>query len=404
MVAIQDRHTSDPAPTSEFVDVPWALTDEHRAWRQVMRDFAREVVAPTAARRSAEKVCDLDLVQAVGRLGVYSLLLPGAGAGGDLRSVCIAFEELAAVDGSLAVTVHVQTMNTTMFEMFTRDRPDLREPLLAEAARGDALLAFALTEPSGGSDAGNISTRAERDGDSWVINGAKQFITNSGTARSRAVLVFAATGQGPRSARPIVSLFLVPLDSEGLTVGPGYDKLGWRASDTHPLFFDDVRVPASALIGVEGEGYRRALNGLTFARIPFAAMGLGLARSCLDETLAFASGRESFGRPLTSHGAYAATLSDMAADIALARLAVYDAAWKYDHGLNIEREAAVAKLTATELAHKVATAATQLHGGYGFIRDSAVTRHYEDARVLTIAEGTSEIQRLLIARHLGLGR
>jgi alkylation response protein AidB-like acyl-CoA dehydrogenase len=317
--------------------------------------------------------------------------------------VCIALEELAAVDPSVAATVHVQTLNTAMFEMFTRDRPDLREPLLSEAARGDALISFALTEPSGGSDAGNITTRAVRRDGGWVINGAKQFITNCGTTRSRAVMVFAATGQHA-TGRPRVSLLLVPADAEGLTIAPGYDKVGWRASDTHPLFFDDVWVPESAMIGDEGAGYRRALSGLTFARIPFAAMGLGLARSCLDETLTFAAPRQSFGRPLTSHGSYAAALADMAADVAMARLAVYDAAWKYDQGLDIDREAAVAKLVVTELANKVAYRATQLHGGYGFIRETAVARHYEDARVLTIAEGTSEIQRLLIARHLGLAR
>lgn len=369
-----------------------------------MRDFCQRVVAPGAGHRSGQKELDLELVRAIGDLGVFSLLLPEGSGRGDLRSVCIALEELAAVDGSLAVTAHVQAMNTTMFELFTRDRPDLREPLLSDAARGDALLAFALTEPSGGSDAGNIATRAVRQGESWVLNGSKQFITNSGTARSRVALVFAATGERVGTARPSVSLFFVPLDSQGVTVAPGYDKLGWRASDTHPLFFDGVHLPASALIGEEGAGYRKALSGLTFARIPFAAMGLGLARSCLDETLNFASGRESFGRPLGAHSSYAAAVSDMAADVALARLAVYDAAWKYDQGLAIDREAAVAKLTVTELAHRVASAATQLHGGYGFIRESAVTRHYEDARVLTIAEGTSEIQRLLISRHLGLGR
>ena len=384
--------------------MPWALNDDHRAWRGVMREFCRRMVAPGAGQRSGQKELDLELVRAVGDLGVFSLLLPSDGGRGDLRSICIALEELAAVDGSLAVTVHVQAMNTMMFELFTRDRPDLREPLLSDAARGDALLAFALTEPSGGSDAGNIATRAVRRDDSWILTGSKQFITNCGTARSRAALVFATTGERIGTARPPVSLFFVPLDSQGVTVAPGYDKLGWRASDTHPLFFDDVCLPPSALIGEEGAGYRTALSGLTFARIPFAAMGLGLARSCLDETLVFASGRESFGRPLASHGSYAAAVSDMAADVALARLTVYDAAWKYDQGLSIDHEAAVAKLTVTELANKVAYAATQLHGGYGFIRESAVTRHYEDARVLTIAEGTSEIQRLLIARHLGLGR
>ena len=388
---------------ADFTDTPWALTPEHLTWRDSMRRFCQEVVGPGAACRSATGRMDLGLVGSIAELGVFSLALPDPHGAGDLRSLCIAVEELAAVDSSLAVTAHVQAMNTAMFELFTRGRPDLREPLLSEAVRGDALLAFGLTEPSGGSDAANISTRAERDGDMWIIHGTKEFITNSGTPLSRAILLFAKTGDGPTNGRPRVSLFLVPANSDGLTVGPAYDKLGWRAADTHPLFFDGVRVPASAMIGEEGTGLRRALHGLTFARIPIAAMALGLARACLSDTVVFGRSRRSFGSLLSEHQAYAFKLADLAAEVAVVRAAVYDAAWKHDHEMNIEREAAIVKLTASEMANRVAYAATQLHGGHGFVFDTAVTRHFADARILTIGDGTSEIQRLLIARHLGLG-
>ena len=274
--------------------------------------------------------------------------------------------------------------------------------MLPRAASGEDFISFGLTEPSGGSDAGNIATSARRDGDDWVINGSKQFITNSGTEFSRHVILFAATGDKVDGRRAPISAFLVPLDAPGVVVGPEYAKLGWRSSDTHPLFFDDVRVPGTALLGTEGAGYREALGFLTWARIPIAAMSLGLARGCLSDTLRFVSERESFGRPLAGNQGVAFQVADIAAAVATARVLTYDAAWKYDRGLPIEREAAVAKLVASELANKAAYTATQLQGGYGFIEETAATRHYQDARILTIGEGTSEVQRLLIARGLGL--
>lgn len=392
-------HGNEPG---HIVDVPWALTDEHRAWRKAVREFALDVVAPEAADRSIEARFDPELVRAAAKLGVFGLLVPQSlgGGGADLRTLCIAIEEFAAVDSSFAITVHVQAISAALLARMAGDRTDLSD-LMAQAATGHTFVSFGLTEPSGGSDAGNIATSAHRDGDGWMINGSKQFITNSGTPFSRYVILFAKTGEG-RPGRPQISAFLVPLDAHGVTVGPPYAKLGWRSSDTHPLYFDDVRVPADALLGSEASGYREALRFLTWARLPIAAMGVGVARGSLDDTLRFVQDRISFGQPLGSHQGVAFGVADIAAMASTARILTYDAAWKYDHGLPIGQEAAIAKLMASELANKAAYRATGVQGGYGFIQETEATRHYQDARILTIGEGTSEIQRMLIARSLGL--
>jgi short/branched chain acyl-CoA dehydrogenase len=384
-------------------DLPWAFEDEHRAWQSAVRDFCAKAVAPGAAARSIESRFDPDLVSAIGELGAFGLLVPEkfGGQGADLRTLCLAAEEVAVVDSSLAVTVHVQAISVALLAHLASDRPDLLAEILPSACRGETFVSFGLTEPSGGSDAGRIATRAERDGDSWVINGAKQFITNSGTPFSRYVILFASTG-APAAGRAPVSAFLVPLDADGVTVGERYPKMGWRSSDTHPLFFDNVRVPTDALLGTEGRGYREALRFLTWARLPIAAMSTGLARGCLADTLNFVKDRESFGKPLGGHQAVAFQVADIATLASTARVMTYDAAWKYDHGRPIEREAATAKLMASEAANKAAYLATQLQGGYGFMQDTASTRHYMDARILTIGEGTSEVQRMLLARALGL--
>ncbi len=393
----------------EFVvngyELPWAFSDDHLQWQKVLRTFAQETVAPGAAERSITGRFDPDLAAAAGRLGAYGVLVDPefGGGGGDLRMACLAAEELATVDSSLAVTVHVQAISLALLAHLAPDRTDLLHEILPSACTGQTFVSFGLTEPSGGSDAGVIGTVARRDGDDWVINGAKQFITNSGTPFSRYVIVFAATGEvtGERGRAP-VSAFLVPLDAAGVTVGGPYPKLGWRASDTHPLFFDDVRVPGEALLGDEGRGYREALRFLTWARLPIAAMSAGLVRGCLADTLRFIDDRRSFGKPLSAHQGVAFQVADIAALASTARVMTYDGALKYDSGLPIEREAAIAKLVASEAANKAAYLATQLQGGYGFIQETAATRHYQDARILTIGEGTSEVQRMLIARGLGL--
>jgi alkylation response protein AidB-like acyl-CoA dehydrogenase len=383
--------------------VPWALTAEHQAWQASVRDFCADTVAPGAAQRSIDARFDPDLVRAAGKLGVFGLLAPTefGGGGADLRSLCLAIEELATVDSSLAVTVHVQTICVALLAHLAADRPDLCREILPSASTGETFISIGLTEPSGGSDAGNISTVARADGDGWVINGAKQFITNSGTPFSRYVILLAAVGESA-TGRPPVSAFLVPLDTPGVTVGQPYPKLGWRASDTRPLFFDDVRIGADGLLSEPGRGYRATLEFLTWARIPIAAMSAGLARGCLADTLRFVTDRASFGKALGAHQAVAFQTADIAALAATARVLTYDGAWKYDHGLPIRHEAAVAKLIASEAANKAAYLATQLQGGYGFIQETAATRHYQDARILTVGEGTSEVQRMLIARGLGL--
>ncbi|MCW2943575.1 MAG: Butyryl-CoA dehydrogenase [Actinoallomurus sp.] len=393
----------DAGVDTDGYPVPWALEPEHHDWQRAMRDFCADVVAGEAAERSIEGRFDPELVRAVGKLGAFGLLAPErvGGGGADLRTLCLAAEELATVDSSLAVTVHVQAISVALLVHLAADREDLLRELVPSASRGETFISFGLTEPSGGSDAGNITTSARRTGDGWVINGAKQFITNSGTPFSRYVLLFAATGEG-RKGRPAVSAFLVPLDAPGVTVGPPYAKLGWRASDTHPLYFDDVHVSGDALLGTEGRAYREALQFLTWARIPIAAMSVGVARGCLTDTMRFVKDRQSFGAPLGGYQAVAFQTADIAAMAGMARVMTYDAAWKYDRGLPIEHEAAVAKLMASEAANKAAYTATQLQGGYGFIQETAATRHYQDARILTIGEGTSEVQRLLIARGLGL--
>jgi alkylation response protein AidB-like acyl-CoA dehydrogenase len=388
---------------AEGYPVPWALEPEHRDWQEAVRRFTTEVVASGAADRSIRAHFDPELVRAAGRLGVFGLLAPAeyGGAGADVRTLCLAVEELATVDSSLAVTVHVQSICVALFAHLAAACPELCQRILPSASTGETFISIGLTEPSGGSDAGHITTAARQDGDEWVINGAKQFITNSGTPFSRYVILLAAVGE-IANGRPPVSAFLVPLDTPGVTVGQPYSKLGWRASDTRPLFFDDVRVPAEALLSEPGRGYRDALEFLTWARLPIAAMSAGLARGCLTDTLSFVGERNSFGKPLGAHQAPAFQTADIAALASTARVMTYDAAWKYDRGLPINREAAVAKLVASEAANKAAYLATQLQGGYGFVQETAATRHYQDARILTIGEGTSEVQRMLIARGLGL--
>lgn len=388
---------------NEGYGVPWALDREHLDWQASVRDFCAKRVADGAAQRSIEGRFDVDLVRDAGKLGVFGLLSPAeyGGAGADLRTLCVTIEELATVDSSLAVTVHVQAICVSLLAHLAADRPELCREILPAASTGETFISIGLTEPSGGSDAGNISTFARRDGDDWVINGAKQFITNSGTPFSRYVILLAAVGES-NDHRPPVSAFLVPLDAPGVTVAGPYPKLGWRASDTRPLFFDDVRVPADALISEPGRGYREALQFLTWARLPIAAMSTGLARGCLSDTLRFVEERKSFGKPLGAHQSVAFQTADIAALASTAKVLTYDGAWKYDQGLPIKREAAIAKLVASEAANKAAYLATQLQGGYGFVQETAATRHYQDARILTIGEGTSEVQRMLIARGLGL--
>jgi short-chain 2-methylacyl-CoA dehydrogenase len=398
--------TSIVSTTGSFAaldpDLPWCFEDEHRAWREVVRAFCDREIVPTAFERSRDAVFDEGLALRLGELGIYGTLIPTerGGTGGDLRMLCIAIEEIARADSGVAASTHVQGISTALFDHLATD--EQKRDVLPSAIRGETYISFGLTESSGGSDAGNFATTARRDGGDWVISGSKEFITNAGTPLSRYVILFAATGEGSRPGRPAASAFLVPFDAPGMTVAPAYSKLGWRTSDTHPIFLDEVRVPADALLGEEGRGYREALRFLTWARIPIAAMGVGLAQGCFEASLDFVSSRESFGKPLGAHQAVSFELANIAAMTMTARVSTYDAAWRHDKGLPYEREAAAAKLMGSELANQVAYKATQIHGGYGFMDEYAVTRHYGDARILTIGEGSSEVQRMLIARSFGL--
>ncbi len=396
-MASQDRKTS-----TRVGDAPWCFTDEHLAWRETMTKFADEVVAPGAAERSAAGGFHLDLVPKLAELGVFGLRVSRAmgGTEADVTSACIAMEQLARVDTSLVGTLQAQMMTCTLFDQIATD--EQKRDILPAAVRGELLIAFALTEPQGGSDAGNLKTTARRDGSDWVINGAKQFITNSGTEISKYALVIAATGESPNPERPKASVFLVPLDAPGVTVAPGYDKMGWHNSDTHPLFFDDVRVPESALLGTEGKGYAEALGCLTWARLPIAAGSLGVAQACLDECLEFVQDRSSFGKRLSEHQAVSFEIGEMAAQVAIARTLTYDGCYKVDHDLPFAQECAIAKLVCSEICNRLAYRATQIHGGYGFINETKVARMYRDARILAIGEGTSHIQTMLISRSLGL--
>jgi short-chain 2-methylacyl-CoA dehydrogenase len=384
-----------------FTDMPWAFDDVQADWRASVRAYAENELRPGATERSLAAATPDEIFDGLGKLGVFGLRVSreNGGAGAGLTDLCIALEELARVDSSAAATAHTQSVVCALLEAMASE--EQKAAVLPGAISGETVLCFAITEPSGGSDAGDIATRARRDGGDWVLNGAKQFITNPGTPRSKYALLFANTGDGSGGRRQ-VSGFLVPLDAPGVTVAPKYDKLGWRASDTHPVFLDDVRLPASAMLGSEHRGLHDAMAFLVWSRLPIAAVSTGLAQACLEETLDFVADRRSFGKGLAEHQVVAFDIAGLAADVAAARVLTYDGCYKVDHGLPYLQEAAVAKFMASEIANKVAYRATQLHGGYGFMDDSAVTRHYRDARILTIGEGTSEVQQMLIARSVGL--
>jgi short-chain 2-methylacyl-CoA dehydrogenase len=389
--------------TPSYSALPWCYTDEHEAWRASVRSFAEREVAPVSAESYAKHRFPEELMPKLAELGCFGLFVgtEHGGAAADLTSLCIAVEELARVDVSVAATVHVQASNAGLLEALG-DESQVRE-ILPRAVRGEAFICFCLTEASGGSDARNVATTATHTDSGWVLNGSKQFITNSGTPSSEYAIVFATTRRaGTSELVRGVSAFLVPLATPGVTVDPAYDKLGWHASDTHPVFFDNVELPSTALLGEEGGAFQHAKASLTWGRVPVGAISVGLAQGCLDETLKFVQERETFGVRLAERQHVAFQCADLAAIAAAGRTLVYDACWKYDHGHPITREAAICKYVTTELANKAAYIATQLHGGYGFMNESRVARHYADARVLTIVEGTSEIQRMLIARSLGL--
>lgn len=374
----------------------FGLTDEQRLIRDTVRDFARQEIAPVAEELDREKRFPYEIVAKLGELGVMGVPYPTeyGGGGGDILSYALAVEELSRVDASVAITVAAHTsLGAGMISMYGSD--DQKAEWLPELCSGRKLGAFGLTEPEAGSDAGNTKTTAKLDGDEWVINGAKQFITNSGTDISGCVTITAVTGEGE------ISNLIVPNGTPGYTQGEPYRKMGWNASDTRPLTFEDCRVPESNLLGPRGEGLRQCLTALDGGRISVSAMGVGLAQGALDEAIAYAKERQAFGGPISRFQAIQAKIADLSAQIEAARLLVYRAADLKDRGEDFTLTAAQAKLITGRLAVRATEEAVQIHGGYGYIEEYPVCRFYRDAKVLTIGEGTDEIQHMVIARQLG---
>jgi len=376
------------------------LSDEQRAIRDLCRDFAQGEVAPKAAQYDESGEFPYDLVAGMARLGLFAIPFAEeiGGAGGDFLSYCLALEEIARVDASVAITLEAAvSLGITPFVHFgTAEQKEKHLPALLS---GERLWAFGLTEPDAGSDAGGTRTRAVRDGDEWVINGRKVFITNAGTDISAGVTITAVTGTGSEGEKQI-SAFAVEKGTPGYSLSPKYRKLGWHASDTRELTFEDVRVPAGNMVGHEGVGFRQFLQILEGGRVAIAALAVGVAQACLDASLHHAAERRQFGQPIARFQANQFKLADMATQIELARLMVWRAAAAIDRTGSAGVYASMAKLHASEVATACANQAVQIHGGYGFIEDLPVARYYRDVKINEIGEGTSEVQRILIARHL----
>jgi len=384
--------------------VDFRLTEEQEALRESVREFATEQVAPVIGDFYERKAFPYDLVRQMGKMGLFGLPFPEehGGMGGDYFALCIALEELARVDSSLAVTLEAGVSLGAM-PIHRFGTPEQKARWLPRLLTGESLAGFGLTEPGSGTDAAAIATRAVLDESTgeWVINGSKAFITNSGTDITCLVTVMAATGTNPDGTKEL-STIIVPSGTPGFTVAPGYSKVGWCASDTHELSFDDVRVPAENLLGERGRGFAQFLRTLDEGRIAIAALSVGLAQGCVDESVKYAGERQAFGRTIGNYQGVQFLIADMELRAHTARLGYYDAAARMLAGAEFKRYAAIAKLNASNAAMENSRFATQVHGGYGFMNESAVGRFYRDAKILEIGEGTSEVQRMLIARGLGL--
>ena len=391
--------------------VSYQLAPEQQELRDSVAQFARDVVAPVIGGYYERGEFPYDIVAKMGKLGLFGLPFAEeyGGMGGDYFALCLALEELARVDSSVAITLEAGVSLGAM-PIYRFGTEDQRRRWLPDLCAGERLAAFGLTESGGGSDIpGGMRTTArlvkgdgEVGGEEWVVNGTKAFITNSGTSITSLVTVLAITGRDDRGRKEISSV-IVPAGTPGFVPGPEYSKVGWCASDTRELSFDDCRVPAENLLGERGRGYAQFLQILDEGRVAIAALATGLAQGCVDECVRYARQREAFGRRLEQHQAIQFTVADMEARVHAARLAWYDAAARLVAGQPIKKESAIAKLTASNAAMENARAATQVFGGYGFMNEFPVGRFYRDAKVLEIGEGTSEVQRMLIARELGFG-
>ena len=376
------------------------LTDEQRLIRDTVRDFARNEVAPAAEELDRTKAFPYELVEKMAGLGLMGIPFPEeyGGGGADTLSYAIAVEELTRIDSSVAITMAAHTSLGTM-PIYLWGTDEQKSEWLPELTAGRKLAAFGLTEPEAGSDAGNTRTKAQLDDGEWVVDGAKQFITNAGTDISGCVTITAVTG-GQNGSREISNI-IVPNGTPGYEPGEPYRKMGWNASDTRPLNFTDCRVPEANLLGRRGDGFKQFLQILDGGRIGVAAMGVGLAQGALDEAIAYAKERQAFGKPISKYQAIQAKIADLSAQIEAARLLTYRAAMEKDRGESFTLTAAQAKLITGRLAVRATEEAVQIHGGYGYIEEYPVCRFYRDAKILTIGEGTDEVQQMVIARALG---
>jgi short/branched chain acyl-CoA dehydrogenase len=380
--------------------VDFELSDEQRLLRDTVRDFARAEVAPVAEELDRTKSFPYEIVAKLGKLGLMGIPFPQeyGGGGADTLSYVLAVEELARIDSSVCITMAAHTSLGTMpiWLWGTDEQKDEWMPLLCS---GERLASFGLTEPEAGSDAGNVRTTAKLEDGEWVVNGAKQFITNSGTDISGCVSITAVTGE--TNGRKEISNLIVPTGTPGYEVGEPYRKMGWNASDTRPLSFEDCRVPEANLLGRRGDGFKNFLHILDGGRIGVAAMGVGLAQGALDEAISYAKERRAFGQAISKFQSIQAKIADLSAQIEAARLLTWRAASEKDAGESFTLTAAQAKLITGRLAVRATEEAVQIHGGYGYIEEYPVCRFYRDAKILTIGEGTDEVQQMVIARQLG---
>ena len=377
------------------------LAPEQQEFQKVVRGFVDDYIRPNAERWDEEGELPMEAVKQMAELGLFGLPFPEdlGGSGSDFLTLCLAIEEIARVDSSLAITLEA-AVGLGAMPIWHFGTDEQRAKWLPPLARGEQLAGFGLTEPGGGSDAGATRTTAKVEDGNWVINGSKSFITNSGTPITSFVTVTAVTAQ--EDGRKEISAIVVPNDTPGYEVGRPYRKMGWHHSDTHELSFNDCRVPEENLLGERGQGFRNFLKILDDGRIAIAALAVGLAQGCLDECLKYSQERNAFGKPIGSFQALQFKMADMAMKTELARQAYYRAAWLKEKGRPYKKEAAMAKLYASETAVDVAREAVQIHGGYGYIEEFPVCRHFRDSKILEIGEGTSEVMRILIARELGL--
>ena len=386
------------------------LSPEHEQFRRTVRDFAEKEIAPRAAEWDREHHFPIDVVQKMGQLGLFGLTAPEeyGGADGDFTSVCVAIEEIGRVDQSMGITLEA-AVGLGINPILTFGTEEQKQTWLPDLVSGEKLAGFGLTEPGAGSDAGATRTKAELVNGEWVVNGSKQFITNSGSELTSLVTVTAKTGQ-TEAGKPEISAIIVPSGTPGFVAEKAYDKLGWHASDTHPLSFTDVHVPEGNLLGERGRGFSQFLATLDDGRVAIAALAVGCIQACLDMSLQYAGERQTFGAPIGRKQGLAFQISDLEVMLQASRLLVYKAAAMKDsmedgRGASMKdfrQAASVAKLYATESAVTATRIATQVFGGYGFMEEYPVVRFYRDAKVLEIGEGTSEVQRMLIARGLGL--